>query len=163
LVVSNSTPLVYLAALGDFDFLRVLFDEITIPCAVYEEVAIAGARFPAGRAVLEAHEKWINVREIGNPSVSVALQNGGLHAGESEAIALAAQIQPFALLMDDQDAVERAAHLGLNVIRTPGVYRMAKQKGLVSAVRPKLDELRTAGFWLREEHYNIILRSAGEM
>jgi predicted nucleic acid-binding protein len=39
---------------------------------------------------------------------------------------------------------------------------MAKQRRLLTAVRPKLDELRRAGFWLRDEHYRRILESAGE-
>lgn len=64
--------------------------------------------------------------------------------------------------MDDGDAVRIASNLGLNVIRTPGIYRLAKQKGLIGAVGPKLDDLRSAGFWLRDDHYRVILESAGE-
>jgi predicted nucleic acid-binding protein len=43
-VFSNSSPLVYLAALGDFDFLPQLFDRIAIPQAVFEEVVVGGSR-----------------------------------------------------------------------------------------------------------------------
>jgi predicted nucleic acid-binding protein len=39
---------------------------------------------------------------------------------------------------------------------------LAKERGFVRAVRPKLDNLRRAGFWLRDEHYRMILESAGE-
>ncbi|MCC6366314.1 MAG: UPF0175 family protein [Bryobacterales bacterium] len=38
LVVSNTTPLVYLAALGDFTLLRDLFTEIAIPREVFREI-----------------------------------------------------------------------------------------------------------------------------
>jgi predicted nucleic acid-binding protein len=64
--------------------------------------------------------------------------------------------------MDDGDGIRAAVAAGANVIRTPGIYRMAKQRRLLTAVRPKLDELRRAGFWLRDEHYRRILESAGE-
>ncbi len=64
--------------------------------------------------------------------------------------------------MDDGDAVKIARELGINVIRTTGVYRLAKQRGLIERLAPKLDELRSAGFWLRDDHYRIILNSVGE-
>ena len=163
MVVSNSSPLVYLAALGDFDLLRVLFDEITIPPTVFQEVAIAGARFPVSPAVLAARDKWIHVRGVRDPTLADHFRSAGLHPGESEALALAVEIQPDALLMDDQEAVHRAVSLGVNVIRTPGVYRLAKQRGLLPAVAPKLEDLRRAGFWLRDDHFSTILRSVGEL
>ena len=64
--------------------------------------------------------------------------------------------------MDDGDGIRAAAAAGANVIRTPGVYRLAKQRRVIAAVRPKLDELRKAGFWLRDEHYRMILEGVGE-
>jgi predicted nucleic acid-binding protein len=48
------------------------------------------------------------------------------------------------------------------VIRTPGIYRLAKERRFITAIRPELDDLRRAGFWLRDEHYGMILKSAGE-
>jgi predicted nucleic acid-binding protein len=39
---------------------------------------------------------------------------------------------------------------------------MAKDRGFVEAVRPKLDDLRKAGFWLRDDHYRMILQSVNE-
>jgi predicted nucleic acid-binding protein len=65
--------------------------------------------------------------------------------------------------MDDSDAIQWAVRLGLNVIRTPGIYRLSKERGFLTAVGPKLDSLRRAGFYLREEHYCTILKSAGEL
>jgi predicted nucleic acid-binding protein len=43
---------VYLAALGDFELLRHLFGKIAIPQAVFEEVAVGGARLPVAHSVL---------------------------------------------------------------------------------------------------------------
>ena len=42
-VICNSTPLIYLAAIGKFDILKALFGRITIPLAVYHEVVVQGA------------------------------------------------------------------------------------------------------------------------
>ncbi|MBC7090737.1 MAG: hypothetical protein H5T50_02330 [Nitrososphaeria archaeon] len=40
--VSNSTPLIYFAKIGRLDVLRVVFDKIFIPEAVFEETVIRG-------------------------------------------------------------------------------------------------------------------------
>ena len=56
------------------------------------------------------------------------LRQSGLHHGESEAIVLAVEIGSEALLMDDSDGIRAALSFGANVIRTPGVYRLAKEK-----------------------------------
>jgi uncharacterized protein len=162
LVVSNSSPLVYLAALGDFALLRKLFGEIAIPQAVFQEVAIGGAGLPAAHSVQGAIDSWLFVQQIANASEADRLRQSGLHQGESEAIVLAVGLGSEVLLIDDSDGVRCALSAGANVIRTPGVYRLAKERGFVEAIRPKLDDLRKAGFWLRDEHYRMILQSVDE-
>ena len=162
MVVSNSSPLIYLAELNEFDLLRVLFDEIAIPNAVFQEVVVAGVQYPVAREVLAAEDKWIHVWATENLEQVKSLQDSGLDRGESEAIALSQQVQAESLLLDDAAAIQSATRVTLNVIRTPGIFRLAKQKGLIPTIRPKLEALRKAGFWLREEHFRIILESAGE-
>src|ERR1035441_2480347 len=43
-----------------------------------------------------------------------------------------------------------------------GLFQGGCQRQFIAAIRPRLDDLRRAGFWLRDEHYRIILESAGE-
>jgi predicted nucleic acid-binding protein len=162
LIVSNSSPLVYLAALDDFDLLRVLFGEVAIPPAVFHEVVVDGARFPVARQVVAAQGNWIQLRSMRDESQTPGFRQAGLHAGESEALALALELQSEGLLLDDNDAVAMARKLGVNVIRTTGIYRLAKQRGLIERLAPKLDHLRNVGFWLRDDHYRLILESVGE-
>ena len=152
----------YLAALSDFELLRTLFGKIAIPQAVFGEVAVGGAHLPVAYSVQGAMASWLSVQDIANTFEADRLRLAGLHPGESDAIVLAAELGSEALLMDDGDGIRFAVAAGANVIRTPGIYRLAKQQRLIAAVRPKLDELRKAGFWLRDEHYRMILESAGE-
>lgn len=162
MVVSNTSPLVYLAALGDFEFLREIFTRVAIPRAVYQEIAVGGANLPVARAVEAAMTSWLSVLDLSDITEANRLVQTGLHLGESEAIVLAAETGSPALLMDDSDGIRAAAARGMIVIRTPGIYRMAKERHLIPAVGPKLDALRKAGFWLRDDHYRMILRSLGE-
>ena len=158
----SGSPLVYLAGLDDFFLLRTLFSEVAIPLGVFQEVAIGGTQFPVARQVIAAQGNWLHTPRLRDDSRAVEFRNAGLHSGESEALALALELQTEALLMDDSDAVEIARQLGINVIRTTGIYRLAKQRGLIESLAPKLDQLRSAGFWLRDDHYRMILNSVGE-
>ena len=45
------------------------------------------------------------------------------------------------------------------MVRTAGVLFAAKQRGVIGAVRPPLDALRTAGFRLRKDVYEEILEA----
>ena len=105
---------------------------------------------------------WLSVMDVADMPEADRLRQAGLHSGESEAIVLATELNARALLMDDSDGIRAATAAGANVIRTPGIYRMAKDRHLIPAVGPKLDGLKKAGFWLRDEHYRMILRSVGE-
>ena len=64
-------------------------------------------------------------------------------------LALALEIDARRVLLDDGPARRLAIRLGLPVMGTGGVLIVAKQRGILSAVRPVLDELLATGFRLR--------------
>ena len=92
MVVSNTSPLLYLAALGDFELLRDLFSKIVIPRAVFREIAAGGADLPIARSVQGAMASWLSVQDIANTFEADRLRLAGLHPGESDAIVLAAEL-----------------------------------------------------------------------
>lgn len=54
IVVSNSTPLISLAAIGKFDLLRTLHGRIYVPDAVFDEVVAQGSgRWGAAEVAVE--------------------------------------------------------------------------------------------------------------
>ena len=85
-----------------------------------------------------------------------------LDPGETEAIALALQAKVERVILDDLPARRLAMRLGLGVIGTGGMLFLAKQRALIRAVRPPLDALEAAGFRLRKDVYDEILKAAGE-
>jgi hypothetical protein len=85
-----------------------------------------------------------------------------LDPGESEAISLALELRADRIILDDLRARHLAKSLRLAVVGTAGVIFAAKQRGVISAVRPHLDALRAAGFRLRKEVYEEVLKAAGE-
>lgn len=58
-VVSNASPLISLARVGQFTLLKQVFQNIVIPDAVWKEVVINGKGRPAANLVIEAkqHQK----------------------------------------------------------------------------------------------------------
>jgi uncharacterized protein len=162
-VVSDSSPLNYLALLSDFDLLRQIYCTILIPPAVYREVVDTGAGYPVAEAVQAALGKWISLAEAPNPSQVESLRTSfHLDLGESEAILVAEALGNAPLLMDEKRGVHCARSRGMVVIRTPVIYADAKIRGLVGSVRKKLDDLRSHGFRLSDTHYEQILKELGE-
>jgi len=84
-----------------------------------------------------------------------------LDDGEAEAVALA-NVRGDRIILDDRQARSVAAKLGLRVIGTVGVLLRAKRSGIISAIKPMLDDLELNGFHLSSELKKEALRLAGE-
>ncbi len=86
-----------------------------------------------------------------------------LDPGESETIALGIELDTSLVLMDERDGRYRARRLGLRPMEVVGVLLLAKERGLIPEIRPRLDALRVdAGFWLSESVYQQAVAVAGE-
>lgn len=159
-IVSDASPLIALARIGQLDLLPKLYETLLLPDAVWNEVVSQGARLPGASATETA--EWIMRRTVQNPTLVRALRQD-LDAGEAEAIALAIEIDPELLLMDEKRGRETARHLDLEYIGIIGVLIEAKHSGLVAAIRPHLDSLRQeASFFISDALYQRVLRDAGE-
>jgi predicted nucleic acid-binding protein len=159
-IVSNTSPIINLAAIDQLTLLRTLFDHIVIPQAVYDEIVITGAGEPGAREVLEFD--WISSYQVKNrPLVdSLGIE---LDAGEAEAIACAIELKADRLLIDEQRGRTIAQRLGLSVTGIIGVLIEAKRRGEASHVKPELDALiAKAGFWIDRALYEQVLRHVGE-
>jgi uncharacterized protein len=162
-VVSDSSPLNYLALLSDFDLLRQIFESVIIPPEVYHEVVEECAGYPVQELVRAALGKWIFVAEAPDPTrVQPLLQADKLDLGEAEAIIVAEELGVVPLLMDERRGVNCARMPGITVIRIPMIYAEAKILGFITSVRDKLDSLLLVGFRLTDQHYEQILREVGE-
>jgi len=148
-VVSNTSPLIVLSNTGELDLLRFLFGRIAIPRGVAEEF---GEQLP----------EWIEVKDVQN-QVVVSLLREKLHKGESEAIALAVELNAELVIIDDKTARNTASYLGLNVIGTAGLILLGKKKGYYKEIKPVVDNLTKKGFRLSNDVMEQILKEAGEL
>ncbi len=160
IVVSNTSPLTNLAAIGQFDLLNKLYAELHIAEGVWDELNFGGQRWP-GRDEVAAAD-WIERYAVQNQSLIMALQRD-LDRGEAESIALALELEADLILLDEQEGRRHAKRMGLHVVGVVGILLEAKVAGLVEEVRPQLDTLRqSAGFYLSESLYQHALNLARE-
>jgi predicted nucleic acid-binding protein len=160
-VVTDTSPIINLAAKGRIDQLRQLYTAISIPGAVDEEIVVNGAGQPG--AVEVATESGFERRDVADVTLVNELLRQGLDRGEAEAIILAKEQRASLLLMDERLGRQVASRLGLPFTGLLGALLDAQGRGLISEVRPLLEALRTgAGFYLSPAGVAHVLALAGE-
>lgn len=159
IVVSDATPLIALAQIGQLAWLPDLFGEVIVPTAVYAEIVVAGSGRSGAAEIQSA--SWIH-RDAVTDRTKVNYLLTQLDIDEAEAIVLAQERQANWLLVDEIKARTIAQRLGLHMIGTVGLLLLAKQQGKIGAVRPFLDELRSHQFHLSQKVYDAVLKQANE-
>lgn len=151
LVISDTSPLTALLLARRELLLRQLFERVAIPPAVEKELHRVHAKLP----------DWIEV--IAPQSIPFSVADAGLDAGETEAIALALELHPEALLMDERLGRRLATRHGLAVTGLLGFLVLAKQQRLIDAVAPVIQELQIRGnCWFSQELIKDVCRTVGE-
>ena len=160
IVVSDATPLIGLAKIGQLVLLQDMFGEVLVPQAVYNEVVWGAPHNPD--AVEIRHSDWIHVRQVSD-QMRVDYLRVDLDAGEAEALVLASELEADWLLVDEIKARLASELLGMRFIGTLGLLLLAKRQGRIEKIRPLLDALRSHKFYLSDRLCQIILREAGEV
>jgi len=139
-VVSDTSPLNYLILTGLDEILHELFGRVLLPGTVFDELCSSGAPEKV-RAWISAPPEWIEIHRL--PSLGPELAH--LDPGEREAIALAGQIGPSLLLLDEAKARDAATQRGLHVVGTLGLLDRAAAAGLID-LHDALARLRRTTF-----------------
>lgn len=157
-LICDTSPLQYLHQIGLLNVLPSLVKEVLVPPAVVRELE-AGKALGVGLPDLNS-EKWIVVR---GPASKAALHLvTDLGAGESEVLALALETPGALVAIDDGLARRIAESLRIPLTGTLGLLLDAKRAGLVPAVAPLLDQLKSLRFRLAPRTRAAVLRLAGE-
>ena len=158
IVISDTSSISNLAAIGQLLLLKCLYSVVIIPDAVYKELALSP--FLSSNKTLDSYN-WVQVRSVGDRTLVDDLLTE-LDTGEAEAIALAT-MKAELLLLDEADARRVAKREGLKRTGVLGVLTEAKAQGLITEIRPLILALRDqADFWLSKSLCNEVLRSVGE-
>ncbi len=159
IVISDTSPLRALAAIGGLNWLNELFAEVIVPPEVARELLNPPGDLPP---VDVRDLDWIAVETPAN-SHRVAELKRELDSGEAEAIALAEERHANWLLIDERAGREVAESLGLSVMGTMAIILKARDQQLCPAVRPLLNRLQQEfRFFISPHLRQQILEKAGE-
>jgi len=161
-VVSNTSPILNLAIIGQLDLLRNQFGEVVIPRAVLAELR-PETQLPGSAAIQQAlQEGWLRSGELETTGLFEILSLE-LDDGEAATIALALQLGASQVLMDEHDGRKKAKTLRLEPTGVLGVLLKAKGEGRVGSVKAQMARLRQdAGFFIADDLFETVLAEAGE-
>lgn len=161
-VVSNTSPLLNLAIIGQLPLIARQFGIVLIPDAVAAELQLNSTR-PGAVALKQAvADGWLQIARVSNPHLAQVLQLD-LDRGESEAIALALEHGHTRILLDESEARAAATWLGLQPTGVLGILLHAKEQGEITLVKPLLLQLRQqAGFFIASTLHERILQAVHE-
>lgn len=160
IIVSDTSPIINLAAIGHLQLLPDLFVEVILPQAVYHEITISGAGEPGAQEIMNA--SWVKVVGTTNQVLLPKLLHE-LDPGEAEAIVLALDLHADYILMDEAAGRNIAISYNLQPLGVLGILLRAKQKQLIPLVCPLMDRLRSeANFFIDRNLYQHVRNATNE-
>ncbi len=105
---------------------------------------------------------WL-VRHEPREVASIASDGGRLDPGEAEAIQLALDLHAELLLIDESAGRRVARRLLIPHTGVLGVLAAAKHRGLIPAVAPLSEKLRSTGFWISGDLMARVVKDLGEV
>ena len=160
ILVLDSSPLITLSTTNQLSLLPGLAQQAIIPSEVYHEIVTSGKNKPGALSVQKAD--WLTKKTAKNTAIIDRLAQR-LGRGESETIALAKELPGSIVVLDDALARRMAQREGCKVIGTLGLLIHAKNRGLLSSIKPILQDLQDAGFYLDQTLIGLVLRKTGEL
>lgn len=163
-IVSNSTPLIYLAKANQLILLKELIETTIIPEAVYSEVVVRGKELGINDAFLvdrAIDEGWITVQSVKNHFPSEII----LHPGEMDVISLAKEIGIEIVLVDDIKARVACELAGLSPRGTLWLLLRAIRNDILDFDNflGALEDMTRSAFFLKEEVYLRAVREAKKL
>ena len=160
-IVSNATPLIYLAKVRKLDLLESLYEQVLIPEEVEKEVVGEGKRIGQKDAFLiekKISDGWINVLKA-NEFIEIPMR---LEKGEVAALTLAKELGVKEVLIDESLARSASEIIGLIPRGTIFVLLEALKINKINfdEFMEILGRLLKEGFRLREEVYLKAIEAA---
>ena len=167
-VVSDSTPLIYLAKIGRLNLLRCVSEKIHIPEAVFNEAVTQGKELNMSDAYIieKAVGAWITKERV-EPEVDAEFRfldaNTRLGIGEKEALKLCKQVNAAYFITDDREARRVSRILNIKPIGTIGILVQAFRQASITEEEAlqMLDDLIKAGFRISSAVYRRVLDELG--
>lgn len=156
ILVADSSALIALSLCNVLKFLDVLFEEVKVPPAVFDEVTEEDkVESIALSEYLKDKIEYVNMEDY-------IITDFSIRKGEIEAMALYKKLGADKLLVDDKRARKLAQLNGMNIIGSLGILLIAKEKGLIEQIKPYVEIIKESDIYINEELIDYVLELAGE-
>ena len=154
MIVSDSTALITLVNIDEFELLSFFTQKVFISKEVYEEVAL----LEEARVFLDAQieKKFIEVSRYDNHSLYDEL-NILLDSGESASITLALE-KKMPLLIDEKKGRNVAQNMDIEIIGLIGIIRFLYKKEKISKIKIKeiMQKLSASSFRISKKLMDMV-------
>lgn len=154
-IVCNSSPLIHLAKVNQLRLLQPLYGEVCVPRAVLDEIMAPGKPGVGDLQTLFS-EGVLKIEPVQNQALVVLLRKE-LDRGESEAIALAVELQADLIILDETEARRIADLFKLPKTGFLGILLKAYRAGLLPDVKKVLNEAIQKGFHIHPNLHRRLL------
>lgn len=154
LLIADTSPIISLLLIKQFDLINRLFPDFLIPKAVWDELN--------NHQEIRVYQEELNFLSQKIKTVSYHYPISGIERGETEAIILYRELDADYLLIDDKKAREKAELFNIKCIGTIGIIFLAKQKGIIKQLRPLFEELLIKNRYYAKNFLNSFLTETQE-
>lgn len=156
LIIADTSALVAVATCDGLHWLDALFDELQVPRAVFNEAVTEDK--PQAATLKQYLADKVTDADV----TELIIAAPGMGKGELEAMALYRKTQADRLLIDDLRARKVAQYNGIHIIGSVGILLMAKNQGLIPAIKPYLNRIQQSEVHLGSALTAEALKMAGE-
>jgi len=162
-IVSNATPIIYLAKIGRLHLLERLYENIIVPKTL--QAQLISNEYPEVSVIKEAFRRgWLETKELDGEDLDFLNRHlvdvAGIHEGEREAIAIAYN-KHLPLIIDENERTGRrvAKVWGIEVKGTLRVVIEAYEKDIIAYDEAKeaFTQLLARNFRVSAEIYETAL------
>ncbi len=150
LVIADSGAIFSLAIIDKLEILNLLFDDIRIPVAVWKEITLDKTTDYYPRIYKFFNDKTQGIKGFNELSLL-------MDYGESECVTLCKELDADFLLIDDRKARKIAENFGIRCVGTVGVLSVARDKNIISELKPLFEALLKNKRFYSIELLNAIL------
>lgn len=148
IIITDTSCFITLEKIDAFEILHQTFKYVVTTPEILKEF---GSELP----------DWIEIRPVKDKIVNEVFKET-VDGGEASAIALAMETTNPVLIIDDLKGRKLALKMGLSFMGTLGLLIRAKERGVISAIKPFIDRIQVTDFRLSQTLVEVVLEKAGE-
>ena len=162
IVVSDTTPIISLLKADKLELLRMLYQNILIPDAVFAEL-LSNPRYGEEREQLKSCEFLVVGHVQNQESVRILRDITGLDIGESEALILYEEQKADMLLIDERKGRGIAKNRSVEYMGTIGMLMLAFDKKYLTGeeVQEMLVKMVNKGIRISPQLYSKVMKYVG--